>query len=67
VGASRSASSPSCVAATARLTFDRSAPPTTRNAIALLRLHGAPATLIDSALACAAELDRQRGATLIAR
>jgi hypothetical protein len=42
-------------------------PATTRNAIALLRLHGAPDTLLDRALACAAALDRQRGVTLEAR
>jgi DNA mismatch repair ATPase MutS len=42
-------------------------PAITRNAIALLRLHGAPDTLLDRALACAAALDRQRGVTLEAR
>jgi hypothetical protein len=42
-------------------------PATTRNAIALLRLHGAPATLVDRALSCAATLDRQRGGALTAR
>jgi hypothetical protein len=42
-------------------------PATSRNAIALLRLHGAPETLLDRALTCAADLDRQRGATLVAR
>jgi DNA mismatch repair ATPase MutS len=35
-------------------------PATTRNAIALLRLHGAPATLVARALARAAVLDRDR-------
>jgi hypothetical protein len=52
------------------LVFDHRLKPgraTTRNAIALLRLHGAPATLIGSALACAAELDRQRGTAITAR
>jgi hypothetical protein len=52
------------------LTFDHrlhAGRATTRNAIALLRLYGAPKTLIARALACAAELDRQRGTTLIAR
>ena len=52
------------------LVFDHRLQPgraTARNAIALLRLHGAPATLIERALACAAELDRQRGTTLIGR
>ena len=39
----------------------------TRNAIALLRLHGAPEALTTSALACAAELDRQRGTTVVGR
>ena len=42
-------------------------PATTRNAIALLRLHGAPETLITRALICAAELDRQRGSDVVAR
>ena len=45
------------------LSFDHRLEPgraTTRNAIGLLRLHGAPDTLIDHALACAAALDRQR-------
>jgi hypothetical protein len=49
------------------LVFDhrlQSGPATTRNAIALLRLHGAPHTLLDRALSCAAALDRQRGLTL---
>jgi DNA mismatch repair ATPase MutS len=52
------------------LVFDhrlRPGPATSRNAIALLRLHGAPETLLDRALTCAADLDRQRGATLVAR
>jgi hypothetical protein len=35
-------------------------PATTRNAIALLKLNGAPQTLIERAIACAAELDAQR-------
>lgn len=35
-------------------------PATTRNAITLLELHGAPATVVASALARAAELDRNR-------
>lgn len=39
-------------------------PATTRNAIALLRLHGAPERLLTRALSCAADLDRQRGTTL---
>ncbi len=45
------------------LTFDyrlRSGRATSRNAIALLRLHGAPPALIDRALATAADLDRTR-------
>ena len=52
------------------LVFDHRLQPgraTTRNAIALLRLHGAPETLIKDALACATELDRQRGSTLVGR
>jgi DNA mismatch repair ATPase MutS len=36
-------------------------PATTRNAIALLELNGAPPSLIQRALARAAQLDRQRG------
>ena len=36
-------------------------PATTRNAIALLQIHGAPEALIGRALARAAALDRQRG------
>jgi DNA mismatch repair ATPase MutS len=36
-------------------------PATTRNAIALLELNGAPPRLIQRALARAAQLDRQRG------
>ena len=50
------------------LVFDhrlQSGPATTRNAIALLRLHGAPETLIARALICAAELDRQRGTEIV--
>ncbi len=42
-------------------------PATTRNAIALLRLHGAPATLLTQAVTTAEALDRQRGTTLVAR
>ena len=45
------------------LTFDYHLRPgraTSRNAIALLRLNGAPSALVDRALASAAELDRQR-------
>ncbi|MFA5909730.1 MAG: hypothetical protein WC815_13210 [Vicinamibacterales bacterium] len=38
-------------------------PATTRNAITLLELHGAPQTVVRSALARAAELDRHRGAS----
>ena len=52
------------------LTFDhrlRPGPASTRNAIALLRLHGAPPDLIRSALACAEELDAQRGTPLQGR
>ena len=52
------------------LTFDhklRPGPATTRNAIALLRIHGAPEELIDRATTCAARLDAQRGATLQSR
>ena len=42
-------------------------PATTRNAIALLRLHGAPERVLSRALTCAADLDRQRGTTLAGR
>lgn len=42
-------------------------PATSRNAIALLRLHGAPQTLLSRALACAAALDDQRGGPPAAR
>ena len=45
------------------LTFDHRLRPgraTSRNAIALLRLNGAPPALVERALASAAELDRQR-------
>jgi DNA mismatch repair ATPase MutS len=35
-------------------------PATSRNAIALLKLNGAPESVVDRALARAAELDRQR-------
>jgi DNA mismatch repair ATPase MutS len=52
------------------LTFDhrlRPGPATTRNAIALLRIHGAPPDLVRRALQCAAMLDAQRGATVPAR
>ena len=54
----------------AGLTFDhrlKTGPATTRNAIALLQLHGAPEELIRRALRCAEALDRQRGTTLVAR
>jgi len=46
------------------LSFDYHLQPgraTSRNAIALLRLNGAPPALVDRALASAAKLDRQRG------
>ena len=52
------------------LEFDhrlQAGPATTRNAIALLRLHGASDDLIARALACAEALDRQRGVTLRGR
>jgi hypothetical protein len=52
------------------LTFDhqlRPGPATTRNAIALLRIHGASPDLIRRALECAADLDAQRGTTLQGR
>ena len=52
------------------LIFDhrlRSGPATTRNAIALLRLHGASEDLIRRALECAEMLDAQRGTTLRGR
>ena len=52
------------------LIFDhrlRPGPAATRNAIALLRLHGAPVELIRDALACAERLDVQRGASLQGR
>jgi hypothetical protein len=39
-------------------------PATTRNAIALLELNGAPPAVVKAALARAAELDRQRGSPL---
>jgi DNA mismatch repair ATPase MutS len=42
-------------------------PATTRNAIALLRLHGAPETLLAQAMTTAETLDRQRGTRLVAR
>ena len=42
-------------------------PARTRNAIALLRLHGAPDTLLARAVTTAETLDRQRGTTLVAR
>lgn len=38
-------------------------PATTRNAITLLRLHGAPQSLVDRATSCAARLDHQRSVT----
>ena len=50
------------------LTFDhllRRGPATTRNAIALLRLHGAPETLLKQAVMTAEILDRERGNALI--
>jgi hypothetical protein len=52
------------------LSFDhrlQHGPATTRNAIALLRLHGAPQTLLTQAEQTAAMLDRQRGTTLVPR
>lgn len=52
------------------LVFDhrlKSGPATTRTAIALLRLHGAPTTLLTRAETTAEMLDRQRGTTLTAR
>jgi DNA mismatch repair ATPase MutS len=52
------------------LEFDhrlRAGPATTRNAIALLRLSGAPAWLIDRATRSADRLDRERGVTLTRR
>jgi hypothetical protein len=42
-------------------------PATTRNAIALLRLHGAPEALVTQAVTTAEMLDRERGTTLVAR
>jgi DNA mismatch repair ATPase MutS len=42
-------------------------PSTTRNAIALLRLHDAPETLLADAVTPAEMLDRQRGTTVVAR
>lgn len=42
-------------------------PATTRNAIALLRLHGAPETLLAQAVTTAELLDRQRGTTVVPR
>jgi DNA mismatch repair ATPase MutS len=45
------------------LLFDyrlQTGPATTRNAIALLRVHGAPSSLVERALARATALDRQR-------
>lgn len=52
------------------LIFDhqlRPGPATTRNAIALLRLHGAPRDLVRRAVECAAMLDAQRGTALQGR
>ncbi len=52
------------------LVFDyhlQAGPATTRNAIALLRLQGAPESLVSRAETCAAELDVQRGARIAAR
>jgi hypothetical protein len=49
------------------LTFDHRLAPgaaTTRNAITLLELHGAPPAMVARALARAAELDRERGSRL---
>lgn len=54
----------------AGLTFDHRlapGPATTRNAITLLELHGAPPGMVAAALARAAELDRQRGAHAVPR
>lgn len=42
-------------------------PATTRNALALLRLHGAPETLLAQAATTASMLDRQRGTALLGR
>jgi len=42
-------------------------PATSRNAIALLRLHGAPQSLLTEAMTTAEMLDRQRGTTLASR
>jgi hypothetical protein len=50
----------------AGITFDhrlQSGPATTRNAIALLRIHGAPERLVARATDCAVRLDRQRRIT----
>jgi DNA mismatch repair ATPase MutS len=52
------------------LVFDhrlKHGPATTRNAIALLRLHGAPDTLLNRAVTTAEMLDRQHGTTLLPR
>jgi DNA mismatch repair ATPase MutS len=52
------------------LVFDhrlRQGPATTRNAIALLRLSGAPASLVERATASADRLDRERGVLLTRR
>jgi hypothetical protein len=52
------------------LTFDyrlQHGPATSRNAIALLRLHGAPRTLLTQAVTTAEMLDRQRGTALVPR
>ncbi len=52
------------------LTFDhrlRPGPATTRNAIALLRIHGAPPDLVRRATECAATLDADRGTTVARR
>ncbi len=52
------------------LVFDhrlRPGPATSRNAIALLRIHGAPHTLLDRALTCASALDRVRGISVETR
>jgi hypothetical protein len=52
------------------LAFDhrlRHGPATSRNAIALLRLSGAPESLVDRATKSADRLDRERGVTLLRR
>ena len=52
------------------LVFDhrlREGPATSRNAIALLRLSGAPESLVNRATSAADRLDRERGVTLVRR